>query len=147
MSKVRSTVEYGAMGVGATLGLWIILCFFPTIMVSLSITNTFYDWDESKLWDNTIKDHILYDSKIHANADPHDVLIQCDNAVFAAACVSFCIIALIIGAIQGGLAANIRHTWFIIVPWFVLSIFPTFCWLGWLFGPSLPFPGVNWMPW
>lgn len=148
MSNIRSTVEYGAMGVGTTLILWAILAFFPTIMVSLSLVDTFFDWDESKIYDHGVKELVPYNSKIHAIAGDSGVLVQTNNGEFGKACVTFCVLFLIIGAIQGGMVANIRQAWGIVIPWFIISIYPAIKWLSW-FGSSsdVPFPGVDWFPW
>lgn len=131
MSSLRSNVGYLGMGVGVTISLWFILAFFPTIMVSLSIVDTFYDWQS------------------YSTTPDGNPYVHCNDTIFASACFTFCIILIILGFIQVGLIANIRKTWGIVVPWFLLSIHPFIYWVCWLFNPdsNVLYAGVNWMPW
>lgn len=51
-------------------------------------------------------------------------------------------------AVQMALQANIRHTWAIVIVWWVLSIWPFFHWFHWFYmNTGSSFPGVDWMPW
>ena len=119
----RDVIEYGAMGVGATVILWVCLAFAPSLITSLSIVDILFDWEYHEFFNNV--------------SDPE----------FSKACFWFFIVFIILGFIQLALVFNIRHTWGIVVPWFLLSIHPFICWLLWMGGPSIQFPGVNWMPW
>lgn len=144
-----SNLEYAGMGVGASVFLWVCFAFFPSLMVSLSITDTLFTWDKEVVIDESksfISGERLapFDSHIH---DLADKIIICDDSIFARACFWFCIIFIVLGFIQAGLVANIRQTWGIVVPWFLLSIYPFIRWLMWMGGDSeIHFPGVDWMP-
>ena len=52
-------------------------------------------------------------------------------------------------AVQMALQANIRHTWGIILLWWLLSLYPFFNWFHWFYTSfwKTPFPGIDWMLW
>jgi len=110
MGQLKEAGGTFAIGCIATLILWIVFAFFPSMMVSLSITDTFWDLGDANCY------------------------------------VWFCITFIILGFIQVAMIQNIRQCWGIIVPWFLLSIYPFIMWLMWVYD-DIPFPGVDWMPW
>jgi hypothetical protein len=147
----KDVAESFAIGAGAYIMLWVCLAFAPSLMVSLSITDFFFDWDETVTEHVKIPDIFPKDEFPHMWEDADEngyVIHQVPKDSFADACFWFCIIFIILGFIQSALVANIQNTWGIVVPWFLLSIHPFICWVLWMGGPSdVPFPGINWMPW
>jgi hypothetical protein len=46
MAKTGDIVTYGAMGFGFVFFLRIVVAFYPSLMLSLSLINVFYEWDD-----------------------------------------------------------------------------------------------------
>jgi len=151
MSRVGEVVEYGSMGIVLTIFLYVIFGFAPSLMVSLSIADTLVGWNGTITQnlheyglnpDDIAKYEDTPGSGIRTNKTSPDY----DGLVFTVFCISLGILA----GLQLALQANIRVAWGIIIPWWLLSIYPFLHWLSWFYpndnNESL-FPGVNWFPW
>ena len=151
MSRTGEVIQYGAMGVGVTIFLWVVFSFAPALMLSLSITDARYDWDEVVVTSETLPlpdyDEDYMEKYYPDGETTYIKTTEEPKDSFASACFFFCILFMILAAIQGALVSNIRVTWPVVGIWWIISLFPFLCWLGWLFGPNIPFPGINWMPW
>ena len=146
MSENKYGIDDFACGAAVYLVLAVSIAFAPSLMVSLSIVDTLFDWVETEETQIPIRGNIN-DQQDITGYTTH-VAYNYDDRVFAQACFWFFVIFIIIGFIQAGLVANIRQTWGIVVPWFLLSIYPFLNWILWMGGPSdVPWPGVDWMPW
>ena len=166
MGRTGEVIRYGSMGIVITLILYVILGFAPSLMVAISIADTLGEWggttttivkpDEE--YDGASKSFIEF-MKV-AEPDNWEEEIRkfeakqregyteteyVENGGWAF--IIFCICFTVISAIQLVLQANIKHTWMIVISWWLLSIWPFLHWFHWFYMDDYPFPGINWMPW
>ena len=167
----NDVVCYGSAGILLTILLYVILAFAPSLMVSISIADTLAGWPVTKTGTKTItithppeKDYtstkgfieclqvaypetweeelIKSEEKLKKGYAETKEISRLDSLSWGLIWgVSFG--ALII--IQLTLQANIRSTWGIIIPWWLLSLYPFFDWF-YYFYMNEPFTGVNWFP-
>ena len=113
--------------IGSGIFLWIIASVYPAWVVMLSIVNTFFNW-------------VNVDGTIDSNE-------------YSFACAVGLVIFLILAGIMNTLMFNIRKTWGIVIPIYLICFYPFICWLDWIFVDKVLreseklFPGVDWFPW
>ena len=120
----NDVVCYGSAGILLTILLYVILAFAPSLMVSISIADTLVGWNE--VFRGT-------------------VIPNYNGLAFTVWIFSFGILA----GLQLALQANIRHTWLIVIVWWLVSIHPFLHWFPWWYSNDNnhdPFPGIDWFP-
>lgn len=139
MSGNKGNIGYFGMGAGITIFLYIVIAFFPSLMITLSIVDIMYDWnDDVGYWIEAVEGmHPRFYTPVYEANDE-----------WIPAVISFFALFIGFSIIQLSLIANIRNTWIILAIWYVLSIYPFLKWFEWSgSGSPVPFPGVDWFPW
>ena len=114
----------GTIGLGFCL--WMIALVYPAWVIMLSIVDTFFDW-----------------------VGPDGVV----NDTYGTAVGFGILIFIVLSGIMGWLNFNIRKTWGIVLPLYVVCFYPFICWVEWLIldkilrESSKLFPGVDWCWW
>ena len=118
MSSLKENAENLAIGALLTILIYIIIAYYPAWIIMLSAIDTIYDVSSGEISDED----------------------------FASACLTGSILFIVLASILSGLISYIEQTWWVVVPLYLICIYPFYKWLCWIY-EEVPFPGIDWMPW
>lgn len=118
MSKISDDAHYYLAGALLTILFYFIIAYYPAWIITLSIVDTIYDVSSGEISDED----------------------------FASACLTGTILFIVFAGILSALITFIHKTWWIVVPLYLICIYPFYRWICWVY-EEVPFYGIDWFPW